>query len=182
MTELRKSVIVALIALWAASAHGENVPGRPSAGDVANAAKTMKDASDFIKAKRADAASCEDRVRKSNDFRPLARRIPPPGSKPGAGLLADRSPISGEEARAMTAVAPKFKTCRAIWEEAETSLVSGMGPILKQYEEKHAAIVASLVGRKLPWGGYYRSQMALSANLKAERTKIWTASGKAKPD
>jgi len=183
MGELRNSIIAAVITVWSLAAHGENAPSQPSAGDIAGAAKTMKEASNYLKAKRADAVACEDKIRKSDEFRPLARRIPPPGKKPAPAQLADRSPISGDEARAMTAVAPKFKTCRSIWEEAETSLVPGMGPILKQDEEKHAAIVGDLVGRKLPWGGYYRTQMALSANLKAERTKIWSASGRnAKPD
>jgi hypothetical protein len=185
MAELHKSVIAALISVWSISAYGQDAtsPSKPSASDVANAAKTMKDASNFLKAKRADAAACEDKVRKSDEFRPIARRIPPPGSKPAPAQLAERSPASGDEARAMAAVAPKFRTCRSIWEEAETSLVPAMSPVLKAYEEKHAAIVADLVGRKFPWGGYYRAQMALSANLKAQRTKTWAASGReAKPD
>jgi hypothetical protein len=98
-------------------------------------------------------------------------------------MLGDRSPASGDEARAMAEVAPKFRTCRSIWEEAETSLVPAMSPVLKQYEEKHAAIVGDLVARKLPWGGYYRAQMALSASLRAQREKTWAASGRnAKPD
>ena len=185
MAELRKSVIAALISIWSISAYGQNAasPSKPSAGDVADAAKTMKDASNYLKAKRADAAACEEKIRKSDEFRPIARRIPPPGSKPAPRQLADRSPATGDEARAMEAVAAKFRTCRSIWEEAETSLVPAMGPVLKAYEEKHAAIVADLTGRKLPWGGYYRAQMALSANLKAERAKAWAASGReAKPD
>ena len=175
---MRKSIIAALMAVWAVSAQGQSTTSRPSASDVADAAKTMKEASNFIKSKRAEAAACEDKVRKSDDFRPIARRIPPPGGKPAPAQLADRSPASNDEARAMTAVAPKFKTCRSIWEEAETSLVPAMGSILRQYEDKHAAIIANLVGRKLPWGGYYRAQMALSASLKAERAKVWKASGR----
>src|SRR6185437_8503593 len=112
-----------------------------------------------------------------------ARRIPPPGSKPAPAQLADRRPATADEAQAMSAVAPKFKTCRAIWEEAESSVMPTMAPVLKQYEQKHAAIIADLVARKLPWGGYYRAQMALSASLKAERSKVWGASGRsAKPD
>jgi len=180
MADLRKSVIAAVVAIWSLSAYGQNAP---SSGDIADAVKTMKDASAFTKAKRAEATACEDKIRKSDEFRPIARRIPPPGAKPSPAQLADRSPASSDEARAMTALAPKFKTCRAIWEDGEASLVPAMASILKQYEQKHAAIVDSLVTRKLPWGGYYRAQMALSANLKAERSKIWSASGRnAKPD
>jgi len=180
MVDLRKSMIAAAVALCSLSAYAQNAP---SSGDIADAMKTMKDASAFMKAKRAEAAACEDKVRKSDAFRPIARRIPPPGGKPAPAQLADRSPITADEARAMTAVAPEFKTCRAIWEDGETALVPAMAPILKQYEQKHAAIIDSLVTRKLPWGGYYRAQMALSANLKAERAKIWAASGRnAKPD
>jgi hypothetical protein len=185
MVDLRKSMIACVVAIWSISAYGQNAPGpaAPSSGDIADAVKTMKDASAFTKAKRAEATACEDKIRKSDEFRPLARRIPPPGSKPGPAQLADRSPVTADEARAMTALAPKFKACRAIWEDGEASLVPGMAPILKQYEQKHAAIIDSLVARKLPWGGYYRAQMALSANLKAERAKVWAASGRnAKPD
>jgi hypothetical protein len=185
MVELRKSIIATVVAIWSISAYGQNAgsTAAPSSGDVAGAVKTMKDASAFIKAKRKEAVTCEDKIRKSDEFRPLARRIPPPGAKPAAAQLADRSPINGDEARAMTAVAPKFRTCRAIWEDAEASVMPGMAPILKQYEQKHAAIIGNLVARKLPWGGYYRAQMALSANLKAERSKVWAASGRnAKPD
>ena len=178
---LRKSAISAILAIWSVSAYGQSAA--PSSNDVADAVKTMKDASAFLKGKRTEAAACEDKIRKSDEFRPIARRIPPPGEKPAARQLADRSPITGDEARAMTTVAPKFKTCRAIWEDAETSVMPTMAPVLKQYEQKHAAIIADLVARKLPWGGYYRAQMALSANLKAERSKVWTASGRnAKPD
>ena len=185
MVELRKSIIATVVAIWSISAYGQSAssPAAPSPGDLADAVKTMKDASAFIKAKRGEAAACEEKIRKSDEFRPIARRIPPPGSKPAAAQLADRSPIAGDEARAMTAVAPKFRTCRAIWEDAESSVMPAMAPILKQYEQKHAAIVADLIARKLPWGGYYRAQMALSANLKTERSKIWAASGRgAKPD
>src|ERR1700761_3414745 len=129
MAELRKSLIAALISVCSFSAHGQTPASRPSAGDVADAVKTMKDAAGYMKAKRADAAACEAKVRATDEFRPLARRIPPPGSKPSAAELADRSPISSDEARAMTLVSPKFKTCRAIWEEAETTLVPAMGPV-----------------------------------------------------
>jgi hypothetical protein len=185
MVELRKSIIATVVAIWSISAYGQNTSGAaaPSSNDIADAVKTMKDASAFIKAKRKEAAACEEKIRKSDEFRPIARRIPPPGKKPAAPQLADRSPASADEARAMTAVAPKFRTCRSIWEEAESSLVPAMAPVLKQYEQKHAAIIANLVARKLPWGGYYRAQMALSANLKAERSKVWAASGRsAQPD
>ena len=185
MIELRKSIIATVVAIWSVSAYAQSAssPAAPSSGDIADAMKTMKDASAFIKAKRQEAAACEDKVRKSDEFRPIARRIPPPGAKPGAAQLADRSPASSDEARAMTVVAPKFRTCRTIWEDAETSVMPTMAPVLKQYEQKHAAIIADLVARKLPWGGYYRAQMTLSANLKAERSKVWTASGRSvKPD
>lgn len=176
---MRTAIIAALMVVCSVSALGQNAPGsRPSAGDVADAVKTMKDASGFFKAKRAEAAACEDKVRKSDEFRPIARRIPPPGAKPPPALFADRSPVSGEEARAMAAVAPKFRDCRSIWEDAEISLFPGMKPVLKQYEERHAAIIADLVNRKLSWGSYFRAQTTLSQKLKAERAKVRAASGR----
>src|ERR1700755_2161706 len=119
MAELRKSLIAALISVWSLAAYGQSAtsPSKPSAGDIADAAKTMKDASNYIKAKRTEAAACEDKVRKSDEFRPLTRRIPPPGKKPPPALLTDRSPATSDEARPMAEVAPKFRTCRSIWEE-----------------------------------------------------------------
>src|ERR1700744_5814358 len=116
MVELRKSIIAAVVAIWSISAYGQSGsgPAAPSSGDVADAVKTMKDASAFIKAKRKEAGACEDKIRRADEFRPIARRIPPPGAKPAGAQLADRSPATADEARAMTAVAPKFKTCRAI--------------------------------------------------------------------
>jgi hypothetical protein len=177
MARLRKSTLAALTAVWAMSAYGQNAPSQPSPGDVAGALKTMQDAAGVMKAKRTEAAACEDKVRKSDEFKPIARRIPPPGSKPTPALLADRTPASADEARAMAAVAPKFRDCRRTWEDAEITLVPGMKPVLAQYEERHAAIIANLVDRKLGWGAYYRAQMASSQKLKAERAKVRAAAG-----
>jgi hypothetical protein len=177
MTQIRRSVIAAVIAVWSSAALGQSSPSQstPSASDVSGALKTLKGATDYLKTKRAEAAACEEKIRASDEFRPIAKRIPPPGTKPTRPQLADRSFVTREEARAMEAVSPKFRACRSISQDAETSLIPAMDQVWKDYEEKHAAIIANLVARKLTWGDYYRAQMELSAKLKEDRAKARAA-------
>jgi hypothetical protein len=177
MVQMHRSVIAALIAVWSSTALGQSSPNQPapSASDVSSAVKTLKGASEFLKAKRAETLACEDKIRASDEFHPIAQRIPPRGAKPTRAQLADKSFITPDESRAMSAVSPKFRECRSTSEDAEASLVPAMGQVWKDYEEKHAAIIADLLARKMTWGGYYRAQIALSARLKEAGAKARAA-------
>jgi hypothetical protein len=171
---LRESIVVATLLVWSIAAHGEGTATQsvPSANDVAQALKTVNGAGEYLKAKRAEYVACEAKIRATPEFKPIAGHIPPPGGKPTAAQFADTSLITSDEARAMAVLAPKYKVCRSITENAEASLLPAMEQVYKDSEDARAALVANLIDRRLSWGSYYKAIGKLSEQTKARRAEV----------
>ena len=176
---MRQSIAVAMLVAAGFVAPdiraSQDQPAPPAAGDFAKAASTLSDAHRFLRAKHDEYVACEDKVRESEAFQPISRRIPRFGSEPTAAQFSDRSLITPGEAHAMSACAPKFRACRSITEEAEASLLPALGPLAKDYEAQHEAVVSDLIARKLTWGAYFKAQAEVNERRKARRAGILAA-------
>jgi hypothetical protein len=169
-----KWLLLAATTLYAAAGHAQTgQPAQvPSASEVANAAKTLHAMGDILKAKRAETEACIAAELKSDEAKPIASRIPAGGPRPTEAQYADKSLATKDEARAFKVVAPKLRACRVVFDDAETSFAPALGPVISDFESKHAALIADLIAGKLSWGDYYKQNNALIDEQKKRKAEV----------